>query len=255
MENRIVETYNQDEEYLYSKVYCFIKGFAVGKNYVNTLRALPLARKMHNGQYRHGLVEVNGQKVRLPYILHCLKVCSTLISLNLPFSDEELDILYTSALLHDVLEESGDEFQNGGTELITEYNFPKEVLEIILLLSKRSGASEEELFEYFNRIKRNKYALLIKLADRSHNVEDLYNMKNIPKYINETKVYILNGLCSYGKANYPEISEGITILKSKILSLTEATETIIYRYDAKLKDKDLEIKALKDEIKTLKSNK
>ena len=246
----IVETYNQNEEYLYSKQYCFIKGFAVGRNYTNLLKALPLARKMHNGQYRKGLVEVKGEQVRLPYVTHVLKVCSTLINLSFPLSDEELDILYTCALLHDVLEDADEYFPNGGMELVNVYGFPKEVLEIVLLLSKRSGASEEELNDYFNRIKVNKYALLIKLADRSHNVEDLYNMKNIPKYIKETRTYILDGLCSYGKANYPELSEGITTLKSKILSLTETTEVM----QEKIDEKNAEIENLKAELAKFQSN-
>ena len=261
----IVETYNQSEEYLYSKQYCFIKGFAVGRNYTNLLKALPLARQMHNGQYRKGLTEVNGEKVHLPYVLHVLKVCSTLINLAVPFTDEELDVLYTCAILHDVLEDASEYFPNGGMELVQVYGFPKDVLEVILLLSKRSGASEEELNDYFNKIKMNKYALLIKLADRSHNVEDLYNMKNIPKYINETRTYILNGLCSYGKSHYPELSEGITTLKSKILSLTETVEVMQEKIEAKnleieaknseLVVKDAEIDELKAMIEKIKNSK
>ena len=68
----IVECYDVDEEYLYNKTYLFIQGYATGRGFKNTLKALPLARKIHNGQYRKGLVDINGEKVRLPYILHCL---------------------------------------------------------------------------------------------------------------------------------------------------------------------------------------
>lgn len=248
MENKlspIIATYNIDEEYLYSKTYCFIKGFAIGRGYNNTLRALPLARNLHNNQYRKGYVEKYGKKVRLPYVSHVLKVCATLISLNLPLSHDELDILYTSALLHDVLEDASEEFPNGGMELVHNYKFPKEVLEIVLLLSKESGLKEKGLNKYFNKLKLNKIALIIKLADRGHNVEDLYNMKNVPKYIEETKTYILNGLCSYGKANYPEFSEGITILKSKILSLTETVEVMYEKQIEEISKKDEEIEKLK----------
>ncbi len=243
-----IENYNTQEEYLYEKTYCFIKGFAVGRNYKNTLQALPLARQFHDGQYRKGLVERNGEMVKLPYVLHVLKVCSTLISLNLPFDDTEQDILYTCALLHDTLEDAEEYFPMGGMELVNEYNFPKEVLEVVLLLSKKSGASQEELMEYFNRIKNNKYALLVKLADRSHNVEDLYNMKNIPKYIKETKDFIY-GLCGYGKSKYPELSEGITVLKSKIVSLTEATEFMQEKYNKMVEEKDKRIKELEELLK------
>lgn len=70
MEKRItpiVEDYNIEEEFMYNKTYLFIKGYAVGKNLKYTLKALPLARKIHNGQYRKGLIDLNEKKYQLPY--------------------------------------------------------------------------------------------------------------------------------------------------------------------------------------------
>jgi GTP pyrophosphokinase len=244
----IVEDYNIKEEYLYLKTYLFIKGYAVRGGYMNTLKALPLARQLHNGQYRKGLTEVDGEMVHLPYILHCLKVCDTLMQLNLPLKDEDADILYAAALLHDTLEDAEEHFPQGGIELVNVYGFPKEVYKIIKLLSKHAGATEYELNEYFNKIKKNKLALLIKMADRSHNVEDLYNMKveKLHKYVRETRDYIYP-LSSYAKQNYPELSSGVTILKSKIKSLTELTETLVNIYTEQLEGKDTLINE-KDEL-------
>lgn len=251
----IVESYNVNEEYLYSKTYLFIKGYASGRNFKYTLKALPLARQLHNNQYRKGVVEVDGKLVRLPYLFHCLKVCCTLMALNIPMTNEELDILYTCAILHDTLEDASEYFPKGGIEYSEVYGFPKQIGEIIKLLSKHQGATEAELNFYFNNIKVNKFALLIKLADRSHNVEDLYNMKNIPKYISETRTYFIskNSICTYGKQNFPELSNAITILKAKLLSLTETTETILERQKEILEQKDKEIEKLKGEIRRLKS--
>lgn len=250
----IVESYNVDEEYLYCKTYIFIKGTANGRNFKYTLKALPLARKIHNGQYRKGLVDFDGKKISLPFIAHPLKVCSTLVALNLPMSDEALDILYTCAILHDVLEDGSKYFPKGGIELTQDYGFPPIVEETIKLLSKHSGADEYELNEYFNGIKDNVYAILVKIADRSHNVEDLYNMKNIPKYIKETRDYFISkyGICAYAKAHYPELSNGITILKSKIVSLTEATETILEMQQVLIDEKDETIRQKEEEIEKLK---
>lgn len=247
----IVEGYNLEEEYLYSKTYLFIKGFATGRNFKNTLKALPLARTMHDGQYRKGLVEVEGKMVQLPYVLHVLKVCSTLMSLNIPMDDEELDILYTCAILHDSLEDAEEYFPKGGIEYETDYGFPPIVGETIKLLSKHSGADEFELNDYFNKIKKNKFALLIKLADRSHNVEDLYTMTltKLHKYVKETRDYIYP-LCSFGKTHYPELSNAITILKAKILSLTELTETLVNMYEEKIKEKDKEIEQLEYDLRS-----
>ncbi len=250
----IIETYNVNEEFLYNKTYLFIKGYAIGRNLTYTLKALPFARKVHNNQYRKGTIEIDGKSYRLPYILHVLKVASTLISLSLPMTNEELDILIAAALLHDTLEDAPDGFfKDDGHELVTQYGFSEEIYQTIKLLSKHSGATDIELNMYFNAIKKNKYALLIKMSDRSHNVEDLYNMKidKLHKYVKETRDYIYP-LSSYAKANYPELSNGITILKAKIVSLTEATETIVNLYTAELEKKDEKIESLKKQLEAVK---
>ena len=248
----IIESYNVDEEYLYSESYLFIKGLATGRNFSNTLKALPLARRFHDGQYRNGTTNVDGKEVRLPYVLHVLKVCSTLMMLELPLSDSELDILYASALLHDVIEDRADLFPSGGSELVTTYHFPDEVYQVVRLVTKHAGSDEYELNDYFNNIKENKLALLVKLADRSHNVESLSVMKieRLHRYVQETRQYIYP-LCSYGKQNYPELSNGFTILKSKILSLTEATEVLVNMFMTQITDLENEIEVLRGEIEEL----
>lgn len=247
---KIVESFNVEEAFLYNKTYLFIKGYATALKLPQTLRALPLVRKFHNGQYRKGEVIIDGQSYKLPYVLHVLKVCSTLISLRLPIRTDELDNLLAAALLHDSIEDCEQYFPKGGSELVSEYHFSQKVYEAVKLVSKRSGATEEELNDYFNQIKRNRLAILIKLADRSHNVEDLYVMKpeKLHKYVQETRNWIYP-LTTYGKANYPELSDGFTILKAKIVSLTECTETIINIYENELAEKDKEIAALKEQLK------
>ena len=67
--NPIVDNYNIEDEPMYAKTYLFIKGYAIGRNLPNTLKALPLARKFHNGQYRKGTTIINGDTKQIPYIL------------------------------------------------------------------------------------------------------------------------------------------------------------------------------------------
>lgn len=246
MKNTILEEFNVEEEFLYNNTYLFIKGYASGLELHQTLKALPLARCLHNGQYRKGITVINDIPYHLPYVLHVLKVCSTLISLKLCLSKEELDTLLAASLLHDVIEDCKEHFPDGGNELTTRYGFNPEVYLVVKSVSKLSGLNEEQLNEYFNEIKRNKLSLLIKLADRSHNVEDLYNMKpeKLHRYVEETRTWIYS-LANYGKSHYPELSNGLNILKSKIVSLTECTETVVEVYETLLKQKDKEIEDLK----------
>lgn len=63
------ETLNQEDKSVYNNSYMFIKGVAIEANLQQTLIALAVARRMHEGQHR---------KDGNPYFLHPLKVCSTL---------------------------------------------------------------------------------------------------------------------------------------------------------------------------------
>lgn len=214
----ILENFNKDEEILYSKQYFFIKGFCVGKNLIQTNKALALARILHDGQYRKG---------GSPYIIHPLEVCSTLISLGI-----DDDNLLAASLLHDVVEDLPNKFPKGGIELVSIYDFPEEIFEIVTLLSKKSGLNDYELSVYFNNIKYNPKALLIKLADRANNTESIYifSTEKLIKYLKETRKWIFD-LCSYGKTHYPQHSNSITILKSKISSLCDVTDILVNKYE------------------------
>ena len=194
-----IENYDHEEEFMYIKTYMFIKGYALAKNMTYTSRALPLARYIHNGQHRKGTVLIGTEKRQLPYIMHVLKVASTLLSLSLPFDNHEMDILISAALLHDAIEDGKNIDIH---ELMKQYGLPDDIWKIIQLLTKHKGATEEELQVYFDAIKKNKFAMLVKLSDRSHNVEDLYNMKadKLHKYVKETRKFIYP-IASYGKNN------------------------------------------------------
>ena len=154
------DLYCERDTIQYIKSYMFIKGYAMGRRLPQTMLALPVARKLHDGQYR---------KSGEPYFTHPLKVCSVLISYGI-----EDDITLAAALLHDVLEDCEEQLPEGGQSLILEYGVSPEVVEIISLLSKHSGLSDSELETYFRKIEKCPRAALIKLADRLHNSGSLY---------------------------------------------------------------------------------
>lgn len=233
------DEFREEDTIRYIKSYMFIKGIAIAENLEQTLTALAIARRMHNGQYR---------KDGLPYILHPLKVCSTLI--NYGIRD---DIILASSLLHDVLEDCQDKLPLGGKEIISEYHINPEIFEIITILSKPSGLNEYELSLYFDKIKKNPKALLIKLSDRFHNSQTLYTFspEKMKKYIKETNMFLLP-MASYGKSYYPKYTNALSILKSNINSLNHSMEIITEIYDKKINDLDNIIKNKDKEIEELK---
>ena len=75
-----------------SEIYTFIKEYATLNNYTNTLKALSVASKLHEGQFRKG---------GAPYIIHPLY-----ITLKIIYSATDDDITCAAALLHDVIEDN-----------------------------------------------------------------------------------------------------------------------------------------------------
>lgn len=225
-----VLSYYEDEYWLYERYYDYVKRYAAERRLYCTAVALPLVRGLHNGIYRKSSIVKDGVTYRLPYVIHCLKVCCTLIDLQLPLPNEQEDTVLASALCHDLIEDIP--FPNGGTELYTDYHLSEEIYKTVLTLSKRKDFTEEEHASYFCRIQENPLALLVKLADRGNNVEDLYNMKiwKVHEYVQETRDCIFP-MCAYARKHYPEITSAFVILQDKMKNLTEIAEVLVNRYE------------------------
>ena len=226
--------YDKAETWMYEAVYSQIEFYAYDHQLTNTAIALPLARGLHNGTHRKSQITRNGLAYHLPYLIHPLLVCRMLVDLQVPLSKEEEDIMLAAALCHDMIEDLP--FEHHGRELYEIYHLDPRVYETVLLVSKRKDFSEEEERAFFRKIRENKLALLIKLSDRGNNVEDLYNMSvwKVHEYVGETKKFFLP-MCQHGIANFPELYHTIEILLDKMVLLTEASETLVDRYEAEEK--------------------
>ncbi len=107
-----------------------------------TRKAFKIAYEAHNGQ-----VDKSG----MPYIHHPLHVAEQMQS-------EDACIV---ALLHDVVEDTNVTFEDLERE-----GFPEECMVALKLLTKAKG---EDYFVYLDRLKNNKLASMVKLADLNHN--------------------------------------------------------------------------------------
>lgn len=243
--------YNHDEFWMVEPIYDYIEKYAYEKEFINTAIALPLVRGLHNGSYRKLTITRNGNTYRLPYIIHPLLVTRMLLDMHVNLSCEEKDILFASALGHDLLEDI--KFENGGKELIEEYHLDPRILDIIKLMSKRYDFTEDEEKNFFHNIGANKFSALIKLSDRGNNVEDLYNMSlwKVHEYIDETNKFFLP-ICIFAKRNFPELSISFDILEDKIVSLTGLAEALVDHYSLEennLRNKIDELKKENDELR------
>ncbi len=241
-----VLSYNEDEYWIYERYYDYVKRYAAERRLFCTAAALPLVRGLHDGVYRKSPLIKDGITYRRPYVIHCLKVCCTLIDLHLPLGQNEEDTVLASALCHDLIEDLP--FPNGGKELYTDYHLTEEIYQTVLTLSKRKDYTEEEHAAYFARIQANPLALLVKLADRSNNVEDLYNMSlwKVHEYVQETRDRIFP-MCSYARRHYPHLSSNFLILQDKMKNLVEIAEVLVNRYEQQEERMLTRLKELEEE--------
>jgi (p)ppGpp synthase/HD superfamily hydrolase len=116
--------------------------------------AISLAVEAHANQFDKG-----GN----PYILHCLKVMHYVKS-----EDEEVLAI---AVLHDSFEDN----KNMTIEYFVERGITARVIEGVLALTKMPG---ESYITYKNKVKANKDAVLVKMADLRHN-SDIRRLKGV----------------------------------------------------------------------------
>lgn len=109
-----------------------------------TNKALRLAYAAHHGQ-----TDTSG----LPYIFHPYHLAEQM-------TDE---VSACVALLHDVAEDTSVTIEE------LEREFPREVTEVLRLLTHRPGT---DYFDYVRAIKTNPVAVKVKLADLAHNSDE-----------------------------------------------------------------------------------
>ena len=144
-------------------------------------KAYSIAKEAHKGQLRDE---------GTPYITHIDGVIDILKN-ELGFN---VDTMLAVAALHDVLEDSKYTYED------LEKSMGKTITKAVKVLTKEKG---HDFGEYMKNIAENEngsWTLIVKLADRLHNLRNLKLTKNpekIKRKCEETKKYILD----YAKSN------------------------------------------------------
>jgi len=131
-----------------SKMYTYLKGYAMGLEWHDTLEALSFARVAHKDQRR---------KSGEPYIVHPLTVASHAVALGI-----KEDTIVAAAILHDVVEDCGVKAENLPVSMDTR--------DAVRRLTHIKG---EPLGPYYREIGENRAASIVKLLDRCDNVSTM----------------------------------------------------------------------------------
>ena len=193
-----------------------MRSFAVAENLSETYRALQFMREKHLGQFRK-----KGKYVKelVQYINHPLLMACQAHALGV-----KDDCILSAILLHDVVEDTNTS--------LNELPFSDEVKQIVDLVtfSVSDGQTKQEATQqYYNAIRENGKACVVKIIDRCNNVSTMagsFSHEKMAEYIDETEKYILP-LSDALKNNYPEYSNLAFVIKYQIISIIETIKNLV----------------------------
>lgn len=191
-----------------SHMFTYIRGFAMGKHWTETLNAMNFARKLHEGQNR---------KSGEPYIIHPLTMACHALAMGL-----EDDEIIASLLLHDVVEDCNVS--------INDLPVNNNVRYIVNLLTHEKNTP---LTEYYSDITTDGKASICKIIDRCNNVSTMsgvFKKEKLLEYINETNTFIMP-LIRNTKEQYPEYQNTLFLLKYQIVTLLTSIEGALEMYN------------------------
>lgn len=189
-----------------------VKKFAEERNLVQTLKAIELMQKYHEGQKRKG-------KDGVPYIIHPLMMSCHAFALGI--GDDEV---IATCLLHDVVEDCD--------VIAEELPVSLEVKTAVTLLSFQNleGLSKEESKKrYYEKIKENRLASIVKLLDRCNNISTMatgFKPEKMAAYIDETEKYVMP-LLNLVKHEYDEYYNVAFLLKYQMKSVIESLKRML----------------------------
>lgn len=192
-----------------------MRAFALSENLTETYHALQFMRECHMGQFRK---QGKFALAQIQYINHPLIMACQAHALGV-----RDDVLLAAILLHDVVEDTGVGVQ--------ELPFSHDVREIVSLVSfsvPEEMTKEQAKKMYYERIKGNGKACVVKIIDRCSNISTMagsFSREQLAKYVVETEEYILP-IMDVLKNNYPEYSDIAFLVKYQVISILETVKCL-----------------------------
>lgn len=191
-----------NKAYDVEKMYTYLRGYLVGANMQNSLKALGFAREKHDGQTR---------KDGTPYIVHPLNMACYAVALGI-----RDDNIVATILLHDICEDCGVELDNLPFN-DTIKNAIKHVTITRFTWEEKSQTKER----YFAQMFESKEAVVCKAIDRYNNLSSMAGVMSneaIIKNVKETDE-LLMPILKLAKQKWPELADLFFVLRTNITSI------------------------------------
>ena len=196
----------------FSHMFSFVKGRAQLLNMPQTLAVLDLLRTAHGGQVRSSR---NGFDTT--YMVHPLTMACHALAMGLRDDD-----IIASCLAHDMVEDSDLK--------LSDLPVGDRVREVVRLVSYNTyDESRPDLDDvYFENIRKNPLACLIKCLDRVNNIAgmaDCFSRKRMAAYVTLTDKYYPDILEVVKKV--PEWNDAWWLLRYQLMTMTEAFKRLL----------------------------
>jgi (p)ppGpp synthase/HD superfamily hydrolase len=153
-----------------------IKAWLLGKEYYKAVEALVFASKHHTGMRKDRVTPEFHHQISISLYLRTLP--------NLRYPEEVI----ATAMLHDVIEDENVSPQE------LESLFGPMIAEAVLLLSKEVKGIKKSVPDYYDAMRGNPIASIVKGGDRIHNFQTMHSVFTCEKqtrYIEECEEFIL----------------------------------------------------------------
>ena len=182
------------------KMYTYLRGFLVGADMRESLKALGFARQQHSSQTR---------KDGTPYIVHPLSMACYAVAMGI-----REDNTIATILLHDVPEDCGIQVEHLPVNDTIKYA----VKHMTIQRFRTDIDKIETKCRYFNELLDSREALICKALDRYNNLSDMpLNMSadSVGKNVAETEVLLLP-ILKEAKSLYPDLADALFVLRTNL---------------------------------------
>lgn len=197
-------------------MYTRVKTIVQMERLENALAALSFMRERHKGQFRKGSRYATES---VAYINHPLMMACHAHAMGI-----RDDAIIAAILLHDVLEDT----ETCADDLPIS-DETKQIVELVTFKTLPGLTKEESKAVYYDKIRQNKKACVVKMIDRCNNVSTMagcFSREKLIEYIAETERYVMPVIRTV-KDSYPEYSDAAFLVKYQIISLIESIKSLL----------------------------
>lgn len=187
------------------------------EGYKQTKAALDYMLKMHKGQFRK---QTWFSEKRVEYVVHPLTIACQAYALGI-----RQDEILAAILLHDVCEDCAVT-----KDQLPVNNRTRELVSLVTFVHPDTVSKSEAKFAYFEAMKQDEDAMLIKILDRCNNVATMsscFSKEKLIEYVEETQDYIYPILELLLESE--EYHDMTALVQYQIVSIVETTKNLMMR--------------------------